>query len=176
MKSTRSTIHGTLLYFFNRGVLIQGDSGVGKSRIAGDMLFRTMTPGQCGLVRSARLVADDIVQLETTPDGVVGTAPGALFGLLELSGMGIIDVRRVFGPSLVRSSAIIDIIVSLDDSPDGMTAAPGVTRTCRSLMEHEIPVIHLAAGVSGDTVGASVVEHILTEAGILSPVLDALLR
>jgi HPr kinase/phosphorylase len=176
VKDTRSTIHGTLLFFFNRGVLILGESGAGKSRIAGDIISHAMAPGQCGLVRSARLVADDIVTIETTPDGIVGTAPGELFGLLELSGMGIIDVHRVFGPSLVRPSASVDVIVSLEDAPDGLTAAPGTTRSYRPLMGHDIPVVHLAAGVSGDTVAAAVAQHILIEAGVVSPVLDALLR
>lgn len=174
MGVTRRTIHGTLLYLFNRGVLIIGESGTGKSRIARDMLTHMDNFGQCGLVRSTRLVADDIIEVETTSKGPVGTAPKALYGLLEISGMGIIDVHRIFGPSMVRRSSSIDIIVSLEGSPDALADAPKTTETMDSLFGMDIPVIHLAAGISANTVAASIAEHIMREAGIEAPVLDAL--
>jgi HPr kinase/phosphorylase len=128
------------------------------------------------LVHSGRLVADDIVEVETTPRGLVGAAPKALFGLLEIKGAGIIDVRRVFGPSLVRRSSSIDIIVRLEQSPEALTAAPKMTESIESLMKSDIPVIHLAAGASGDAAAAAVVEHIMIEAGAEAPILDALVK
>ncbi|MBN1881785.1 MAG: hypothetical protein JW885_06390 [Deltaproteobacteria bacterium] len=176
MKITRRTIHGTLLYIFNRGVLIIGESGTGKSRIARDILGHMDFFGQCGLVRSGRLVADDIIELEMTSEGLVGAAPHTLFGLLEISGVGIIDVRRVFGPSLVRRSSSIDIIVRLEESPDVLTAAPKMTVSINSHGEEDIPVIYIAAGVSGDAVAAAVIEHIMIEAGVEAPVLDELVK
>jgi len=173
---TRRTIHGTLLYLFNRGVLIVGESGTGKSRIARDMLTHMNNFGQCGLVRSGKLVADDIVELKETSGGPVGTAPNALFGLLEILGMGIVDVRRIFGPSMVRRSSHIDIIVRLEESPDALSGAPTMTESMDSLFGADIPVIHLAAGSSGDTVAAAVAEYIMIEAGVEAPVLDALVE
>ena len=176
MRVTRRTIHGTLLYIFNRGVLIVGESGTGKSRIARDMLTHMNSFGQCGLVRSGRLVADDIIEMEATSRGPIGTAPQALFGLLEISGMGIIDVHRIFGPSMVRRSSPIDIIVCLEESPDTLTDAPKMTESLNSLLGSDIPVIHLAAGASGDMVAASVAEHIMIEAGVEASVLDTLVK
>ena len=154
--------------------MIVGESGTGKSRIARDMLTHMNNFGQCGLVRSGRLVADDIIEVEITSKGPIGTAPKALFGLLEISGMGIVDVHRIFGPSMVRRSSSIDIIVCLEESPDSLTDTPKTTESMDYLFERYIPVIHLAAGVSGDTVSASIVEHIMREAGIKAPTLDAL--
>ena len=173
---TRRIIHGTLLYMFNRGVLIVGESGTGKSRIARDVLTHTNDFGQCGLFRSGRLVADDIIELEATSEGLIGTAPEALFGLMEISGVGIVDVHRVFGPSMVRRSSSIDIIVCLEESPEALTDAPKITESLGSLFGNDIPVIRLSAGVSGDAVAVSIVEHIMLTAGAEAPVLDALIK
>jgi hypothetical protein len=90
--------------------------------------------------------------------------------------MGIVDVRRMYGPSMVRRSSFIDIIVSLEESPDALTDAPKVTKSMDSLLGSDIPVIHLAAGVSTDTVTASIVEHIMIEEGATAPVLEALVK
>jgi serine kinase of HPr protein (carbohydrate metabolism regulator) len=128
------------------------------------------------LVRSGRLVADDVIELESTHEGLVGSAPKSLFGLLELSRAGIIDVRRVFGPSMIRRTAPVDIIISLEESPDALSAAPQITQNHHSLMGFSIPMIHLGEGISGDAVMASIAEYIMIEAGALSPILDALVK
>lgn len=106
MPSTRhiqSTVPGVLLRALGSGVLIQGESGSGKSELALGMLDR-----------GHRLVADDAVELRVEPDGrVFGHCPQALRGLLEVRGLGIIDVAALFGPDALTPSTEVDIVIRL---------------------------------------------------------------
>ncbi|CAN5390186.1 hypothetical protein BH10ACI3_BH10ACI3_09310 [soil metagenome] len=94
------TVHGVLVSIFDAGVLIIGESGIGKSECALELLSR-----------GHGLVADDVVQVEHDGEVLNGSSPERFAGLLELRGLGICDVRTLFGNrSLIRRHKI-DICV-----------------------------------------------------------------
>jgi HPr kinase/phosphorylase len=95
-------LHGVLLNVSGTGVLITGDSGAGKSACALELVSR-----------GHRLIADDVVIVEHENGKLVGTVPERFAGLLEVRGLGIVDVREVFGPSAFGQSSPIDICIEL---------------------------------------------------------------
>lgn len=96
-------VPGVLLRVQDTGLLLQGESGSGKSELALGLLDR-----------GHQLVADDAVELDASPDGhVIGYCPQELHGLLEVRGLGIVDVARVFGPAALATYASVQLIVRL---------------------------------------------------------------
>ncbi|MGY3777240.1 HPr(Ser) kinase/phosphatase [Isobaculum melis] len=121
--SKRISMHGVLVDVYGLGVLIMGDSGVGKSETALELIKR-----------GHRLIADDRVEIyqqdETT---VVGEPPEILKHLIEIRGIGIIDVMNLFGAGAVRSNMPIQVIVHLslwskDKAFDRLGSAEEFTR------------------------------------------------
>ena len=100
----RITRHGVLVEVYGEGVLLLGESGVGKSETAIELVKR-----------GHRLIADDAVEIKrNVTDRLVGTAPELIRHYIELRGIGVIDVCRLFGMSAVKDEAEIDLIVSLE--------------------------------------------------------------
>ncbi|WP_125981106.1 HPr(Ser) kinase/phosphatase [Loigolactobacillus iwatensis] len=100
----RRSIHGVLVDIYGIGVLITGDSGVGKSETALELVKR-----------GHRLIADDRVEVyEQDEQTLVGEAPAILRHLLEIRGIGIIDVMNLFGAGAVRSDTPIQLVVHLE--------------------------------------------------------------
>ena len=100
----RTQIHGVLLDVYGVGVLIIGDSGVGKSETALEMIKR-----------GHRFVADDAVQIKrVSHETLVGSCPENIQYFLELRGIGIIDVQRMYGVESVRATQSIDLIIKLE--------------------------------------------------------------
>ncbi|QVL57382.1 MAG: HPr(Ser) kinase/phosphatase [Simkaniaceae bacterium] len=99
------SVHGTLVEAYGIGVLIQGDSSVGKSEAA------------LGLIeRGHRLISDDVVKIRTREGvGVIGFGHELNKHLLELRGIGIVNVAHLFGAVSVRSEVPIDIVIHLED-------------------------------------------------------------
>lgn len=98
------TIHGVLMDIFGEGVLITGESGIGKSEAALELIKR-----------GHRLVADDAVELrKITAQRISGTSPDNIRHFLELRGIGIINARRIFGMGAIKSSVDVDLIVNLE--------------------------------------------------------------
>ena len=95
-------LHGTLVEVFGSGVLIRGESGIGKSEISLELIKK-----------GHRLVADDSVLAKTINQRVYGEAPKHLKNLLEVRGLGIIDVYRLFGVTAVSESCEINYIIDL---------------------------------------------------------------
>ncbi len=96
-------IHGVLLSIYGKGVLITGESGMGKSETALE------------LIRSGHvLVADDRVDVSRIHNTLIGQAPDLLKGMLEIRGIGIIDVAKMFGSSTILDKSEIDFIVHLE--------------------------------------------------------------
>lgn len=102
--SPRITRHGVLVEVYGEGVLLLGESGVGKSETAIELVKR-----------GHRLVADDAVEIKRV--GVrrlVGTAPELIRHYIELRGIGVVDVQQLFGMSAVREDQDIDLVVNLE--------------------------------------------------------------
>ncbi|MBR5977304.1 MAG: HPr(Ser) kinase/phosphatase [Clostridia bacterium] len=100
----RETRHGVLVEVFGEGVLITGDSGVGKSENVVELINR-----------GHRLVADDAVEIrKVSKRTLVGSAPDNIRHFIELRGVGIIDARRLFGMKSVKNTSRIDLVVDLE--------------------------------------------------------------
>lgn len=100
----RITRHGVLVEVYGEGVLILGESGVGKSETAVELVKR-----------GHRLVADDAVEIKRVSDkSLVGSSPEIIRHFIELRGIGIIDVRRIFGMGAVKPTEKIDMVIALE--------------------------------------------------------------
>lgn len=101
----RISIHGGLVDVFGEGVLITGESGIGKSEAALELIKR-----------GHRLVADDVVEIKKVSDQtLLGTAPEMIRYLIELRGIGIIDCKTLFGVESVKENQNIDLIIKLEE-------------------------------------------------------------
>ena len=99
------SVHGVLVDIYGAGVLITGESGIGKSEAA-------LEPIQ----RGHRLVADDAVEIrKVSDDTLVGSAPDITKHFIELRGIGIVDVKTLFGVSNVKDTQNIDLVICLED-------------------------------------------------------------
>ncbi|RZT02477.1 HPr(Ser) kinase/phosphatase [Cuneatibacter caecimuris] len=99
------SIHGVLVDVYGEGVLIMGESGIGKSEAALELIKR-----------GHRLVTDDVVEIrKVSDDTLVGTAPDITRHFIELRGVGIIDVKTLFGVESVKNTQAIDMVVKLED-------------------------------------------------------------
>ena len=102
--SPRITRHGVLVEVYGEGILILGDSGIGKSELAIELVKR-----------GHRLVADDAVELRKVSNRqIMGTAPENIRHFIELRGIGIVNVARVFGVGAVKLSESLDLVVQLE--------------------------------------------------------------
>lgn len=100
----RLTRHGVLVEVYGEGVLLLGESGVGKSETAIELVKR-----------GHRLIADDAVEIKrVSPKTLVGSAPAIIKHYVELRGIGIVDVRRIFGMGAVKETEKIDLVINLE--------------------------------------------------------------
>ena len=100
----RITRHGVLVEVYGEGILILGDSGVGKSETAIELVKR-----------GHRLIADDAVELKrVSARTLVGQAPEIIRHYVELRGIGIVDVRRLFGMGAVKETERVDLVINLE--------------------------------------------------------------
>jgi len=102
------TLHGTLVEVFGVGVLIQGESSVGKSEAA------------LGLLENGhRLISDDVVKIKKKEDDcLIGSGPELTRHLMEVRGIGIVNVAHLYGAVCIRSSKVLDIIIKLEQWDD----------------------------------------------------------
>ncbi len=99
------SIHGVLVDVYGEGVLIMGESGIGKSEAALELIKR-----------GHRLVSDDVVEIRRVSDvTLVGSAPDITRHLIELRGIGIVDVKALFGVECVKDTQTIDMVIKLED-------------------------------------------------------------
>ncbi len=128
----RITRHGVLLEIYGEGVLLLGESGVGKSETAIELVKR-----------GHRLIADDAVEIKrVNTRRIVGSAPELIRHYMELRGIGVIDVRQLFGMSAVKDSQSIDMVVNLEQWKDGaMYDRLGLDNLYTSILDVKVPSI-----------------------------------
>lgn len=99
----RLHLHSVLMDVFGLGVLIVGESGIGKSECALDLIDR-----------GHRLVADDVVEVKRIADALVGASPDLTRYHMELRGLGVINIKDLYGVSSIRTSKRVELVVSLE--------------------------------------------------------------
>ena len=105
----RITRHGVLIEVYGEGILLLGESGVGKSETAIELVKR-----------GHRLIADDAVELKKMSSRtIVGTSPELIRHFIEIRGIGVVDVRRIFGMGSVKMSEKVDLIINLEHWQEG---------------------------------------------------------
>ena len=105
----RITQHGCLVEIYGEGILLLGDSGVGKSETTIELIKR-----------GHRLIADDAVEIKRVSDKtLVGSAPELIKHYVELRGIGIVDVRRLFGMGAVKETEKINLVIQLENWIEG---------------------------------------------------------
>ena len=101
----RISIHGVLVDVYGEGILITGESGIGKSEAALELLKR-----------GHRLVTDDVVEIKkVSDDTLIGTAPDITRHFIELRGIGIVDVKTLFGVQSIKDTQSIDLVINLEE-------------------------------------------------------------
>jgi HPr kinase/phosphorylase len=101
----RISIHGVLVDVYGEGILITGESGIGKSEAALELIKR-----------GHRLVTDDVVEIKKVSDEtLIGMAPDITRHFIELRGIGIIDVKTLFGVESVKNTQSIDLVIKLEE-------------------------------------------------------------
>ncbi|NLW53115.1 MAG: HPr(Ser) kinase/phosphatase [Tissierellia bacterium] len=101
------SIHAGLLEVYGSGVLIKGKSSVGKSETGLDLI-----------TRGHRLVADDVVEIRKIDDKLYGKSPDNIRHFMEIRGIGILDIRRLYGTGSVKTETSIDLVIELEDWQD----------------------------------------------------------
>lgn len=130
----RITRHGVLVEVYGEGILLLGDSGVGKSETAIELLKR-----------GHRLIADDAVEIKkVSATTLIGRAPEIIRHYVELRGIGIVDVRRLFGMGAVKESEKIDLIINLEEWETGkMYDRLGLDEQTTEILGIKVPSITL---------------------------------
>ena len=130
----RITRHGVLVEVYGEGILLLGDSGVGKSETAIELLKR-----------GHRLIADDAVEIKrVSATALIGKAPEIIRHYVELRGIGIVDVRRLFGMGAVKESEKIDLIINLETwQDDKMYDRLGLDEQTTNILGIDVPSIVL---------------------------------
>lgn len=128
----RITLHGVLIEVYGEGILILGDSGMGKSETAIELVKR-----------GHRLIADDSVDIKrVSAKTLVGSAPEIIRHYVEMRGIGIVDIRRIFGMGAVKLSEKIDLIINIEDWEKGKVYERlGLVDTYTDILGIKIPSI-----------------------------------
>ena len=126
------TRHGVLMNIYGQGVLMMGDSGIGKSETAIELLKR-----------GHRLVADDAVEIKETNHGtLVASAPELIRHYMELRGIGVIDVRRLFGMGAIKMNQEIDMVIKLEPWDDtAVYDRLGLENTYTEILGVQLPAL-----------------------------------
>ena len=128
----RLTQHGVLVEVYGEGVLLMGDSGIGKSETALELIKR-----------GHRLIADDAVEIKRIgKDTLVGSAPELIRYYMELRGIGVINVRHIYGVGAVKPESGIDLVVKMEPWEDGKAYDRlGLTDENESILGVKLPLV-----------------------------------
>jgi HPr kinase/phosphorylase len=131
--SAPATLHGVLLEVRGVGVLVTGSSGVGKSELALELV-----------ARGHKLVADDAAEVTRRGARLSGRCPPLLAGFLEARSLGILNLKRLYGPRALRAAVALDLVVELDlpapASDTGLERLSG-RRGTRAILGVEVPAV-----------------------------------
>lgn len=127
-----TTIHGVLVDVYGIGMLISGSSGIGKSETALELVKR-----------GHRLIADDAVEIRQTAENVlIGNAPELIKHLLEIRGVGIINVMTLFGAGAVRNNTKINLVIKLETwQQDKQYDRLGLDEETTRIIETDVPLV-----------------------------------
>ena len=156
-----TNLHGVFLDVFEIGVLITGDSSIGKSELALELISR-----------GHGLVADDVVELQQIgPETIQGRCPPMLRDFLEVRGLGVLNIRSIFGETAVRPRKVLRLMVHLEMPLGGMEPRDRLaTRSgTQDILGVEIPTVTLAVAPGRNLavlVEAAVRNHILLTRGL----------
>ena len=130
----RITRHGVLIEIYGEGVLILGESGVGKSETAIELVKR-----------GHRLIADDAVEIKKASNiTLVGSSPDNIRHFLELRGIGIINARQLFGIGAVKTSEKIDMVVEMELwNPEKTYDRMGVDTHFMTILGVKVPLLNI---------------------------------
>ncbi len=136
--SERMSQHGVFMDIYGMGVLIIGESGIGKSETGLELIQR-----------GHRLIADDRVELYMMDESrIIGEAPEILRHLIEIRGVGVIDIATMFGVGAVRDSQVLDLVINLrnwdkEDSYDRL----GNNIEMKRFFNVDVPMLHIPVRV-----------------------------
>lgn len=128
----RLTMHGVFVEVYGEGILIIGDSGIGKSETAIELVKR-----------GHRLIADDAVEIKrVSSKTLLGSAPELIKYYIELRGIGIVDVRRLFGMGAVKETEEIDLVIKLENwDPEKLYDRFGLDDETEDILGIKVPAI-----------------------------------
>jgi Serine kinase of the HPr protein, regulates carbohydrate metabolism len=126
----RITRHGVLVEVYGEGILLLGESGVGKSETAIELVKR-----------GHRLIADDAVEIKKISDtNLIGTAPEMIRHYVEIRGIGIVDVRRLYGMGSIKQAQKLDLIINLEAWRDNIAYDRlGIENQYMTIMGVDVP-------------------------------------
>lgn len=126
------TRSGVMMEIYGEGVLFQGESGVGKSEVAIELIQR-----------GHRIIADDAVEIKQTNHGtLVATAPELIRHYMELRGIGVVDVRRIFGMIAIKEETEIDMVINLEPwREDAVYDRLGLDELYVDILDVKVPTI-----------------------------------
>jgi HPr kinase/phosphorylase len=160
--AAHATLHGVYMEVMGVGVLLTGESGMGKSELALELLSR-----------NHRLIADDAVEFfRTDPNVLLGRSPEILSGLLEVRGLGILNVRAMFGDTAIRSEKTLRLILRLEQMKKQRLSKIDrlqAEQKTRSILDVDIPEVTLYVAPGRNLavlVEAATRSHILRMRGI----------
>ncbi len=132
--SSESTFHGALVDVYGIGVLLLGESGTGKSECALDLV-----------TRGHRLVADDVVEVSQESDRIImGRGPARIRHHMEIRGLGIINIRDLFGVAAIRYRKRIELVVLLEPwRPEGEYERLGLEEQTYAILGVAIPMLRI---------------------------------
>ncbi len=133
----RTTVHGVLVEVHGEGILLTGDSGIGKSETALELIKR-----------GHRLIADDAVDIRrVNNNSLIGSAPELIRYYMELRGIGVVDVRHLYGVGAVKPESAIDLVVNMEPWDDSKAYDRlGLTNDVEDILGVTVPSITIPVG------------------------------
>ncbi len=157
--SEKITLHGVFLEVLGMGVLLTGDAGIGKSELALELI-----------TRGSRLIADDAPQFcRIAPEIISGTCPSLLLGMLEVRGLGVLDIQAMFGDNAIKTNKYLRLIVCLQTRREHPPQRLVTQQATREVLGTRIPCVTLLMAPGRNLailVEAAVRSHLLKLKGV----------